>query len=69
MKTMNQINIPFVAIHNKGLEINNISKTYSKKKLLIMFLSNLTEESQLLYSDRMVQEKQLFLYDYGFNWS
>ena len=31
MKTMNQINIPFVAVHNKGLEINNISKTYSKK--------------------------------------
>ena len=50
MKTMNQINIPFVAVHNKGLEINNISKTYSKKKLLIMFLSNLTGESQLLYS-------------------
>ena len=34
MKTMNQINIPFVAVHNKGLEINNISKTYSKKKVV-----------------------------------
>ena len=34
---MNQINIPFVAVHNKGLEINNISKTYNKKRLLTMF--------------------------------
>tara|TARA_A100001011_G_scaffold394451_1_gene486920 strand:- start:1649 stop:2410 length:762 start_codon:yes stop_codon:yes gene_type:complete len=34
MKTMNQINIPFVAVHNKGLEVNNISKTYNKKKVL-----------------------------------
>ena len=31
---MNQINIPFVAVHNKGLEINNISKTYNKKKVV-----------------------------------
>ncbi|MAI29063.1 MAG: LPS export ABC transporter ATP-binding protein [Pelagibacteraceae bacterium TMED124] len=31
---MNQINIPFVAVHNKGLEVNNISKTYNKKKVL-----------------------------------
>ena len=34
MKPMNQINIPFVAVHNKGLEINNISKTYNKKKVV-----------------------------------
>jgi len=31
---MNQINIPFVAVHNKGLEINKISKTYNKKKVV-----------------------------------
>ena len=31
---MNQINIPFVAVHNKGLEIKNISKTYNKKKVV-----------------------------------
>ena len=31
---MNQINIPFVAVHNKGLEVNNISKTYNKKKVV-----------------------------------
>ena len=31
---MNQINIPFVAVHNKGLEINNISKTYNRKKVV-----------------------------------
>ena len=34
MKPMNQINIPFVAVHNKGLEIKNISKTYNKKKVV-----------------------------------
>ena len=34
MKQMNQINIPFVAVHNKGLEINNISKTFNKKKVV-----------------------------------
>ena len=34
MKPINQINIPFVAVHNKGLEINNISKTYNKKKVV-----------------------------------
>tara|TARA_B100000963_G_scaffold353888_1_gene369372 strand:+ start:790 stop:1551 length:762 start_codon:yes stop_codon:yes gene_type:complete len=34
MKLMNQINIPFVAVHNKGLEINNISKTYNRKKVV-----------------------------------
>ena len=28
---MNQINIPFVAVHNEGLEVNSISKTYNKK--------------------------------------
>jgi lipopolysaccharide export system ATP-binding protein len=35
MKSMNnQINIPFVAIHNEGLDINNISKTYNRKKVV-----------------------------------
>ena len=34
MEPMNQINIPFVAVHNKGLEIKNISKTYNKKKVV-----------------------------------
>ena len=34
MKPMNQINIPFVAVHNKWLEIKNISKTYNKKKVV-----------------------------------
>ena len=34
MKPTNQINIPFVAVHNKGLEINNISKTYNRKKVV-----------------------------------
>ena len=34
MKPMNQINIPFVAVHNKGLEINKISKIYNKKKVV-----------------------------------
>ena len=34
---MNQINIPFVAVHNKGLEVNNISKTYNKKKYETLF--------------------------------
>ena len=31
---MNQINIPFVAVHNEGLEVNSISKTYNKKKVI-----------------------------------
>ena len=35
MKTMNQINIPFVAVHNKGLEINNISKKLIVKKKVV----------------------------------
>ena len=34
MKPINQINIPFVAVHNKGLEVKNISKTYDKKKVV-----------------------------------
>ena len=31
---MSQIDIPFVAIHNKGLEIKNVTKSYNKKKIL-----------------------------------
>ena len=31
---MSQIDIPFVAIHNKGLEIKNITKSYNKKRIL-----------------------------------
>ena len=35
---MSQIDIPFVAVHNKGLEIKNINKSYNKKRILITFL-------------------------------
>ena len=31
---MSQIDIPFVAVHNKGLEIKNINKSYNKKRIL-----------------------------------
>ena len=31
---MSQIDIPFVAVHNKGLEIKNITKSYNKKRIL-----------------------------------
>ena len=31
---MSQIDIPFVAIHNKGLEIKNVTKSYNKKRIL-----------------------------------
>ena len=43
---MSQIDMPFIAINNKGLEVKNITKSYSKKKYLIMFLSILIEVSQ-----------------------
>ena len=29
---MGQIDMPFVAVSNKGLEVKNITKSYSKKK-------------------------------------
>ena len=32
---MSQIDIPFVAIHNKGLEIKNVTKSYNKKNKII----------------------------------
>ncbi len=31
---MSQIDIPFIAVHNKGLEIKNITKSYNKKRIL-----------------------------------
>ena len=31
---MSQIDIPFVAVHNKGLEVKNITKSYNKKRIL-----------------------------------
>jgi len=31
---MSQIDMPFIAINNKGLEVKNITKSYSKKKIL-----------------------------------
>ena len=31
---MAQIDMPFVAVNNKGLEVKNITKSYSKKKIL-----------------------------------
>ena len=31
---MGQIDMPFVAVNNKGLEVKNITKSYSKKKIL-----------------------------------
>ena len=34
MTQKSQIDIPFVAIHNKGLEIKSISKSYNKKKII-----------------------------------
>ena len=34
MTQKSQIDIPFVAIHNKGLEIKTISKSYNKKKII-----------------------------------
>ena len=30
----NQIDIPFIAVHNEGLEVKNISKAYNKKKII-----------------------------------
>ena len=30
---MTQINIPFVAINNKGLEVKNITKSYNNKRI------------------------------------
>ena len=34
LRKMSQIDIPFVAVHNKGLEIKNITKSYNKKRIL-----------------------------------
>ena len=31
---MSQIDMPFIAINNKGLEVKNITKSYNKKKIL-----------------------------------
>ncbi len=31
---MNQIDMPFIAVNNNGLEVKNITKSYSKKKIL-----------------------------------
>ena len=31
---MNQIDIPFIAVNNKGLEVKNITKSYSNKRIL-----------------------------------
>ena len=31
---MNQIDIPFIAVNNKGLEIKNITKSYDNKRIL-----------------------------------
>ena len=31
---MGQIDMPFIAVNNKGLEVKNITKSYSKKKIL-----------------------------------
>ena len=31
---MNQIDIPFIAINNKGLQIQNITKSYDNKRIL-----------------------------------
>jgi len=34
MTEKSQIDIPFIAVHNKGLEIKSISKSYNKKKII-----------------------------------
>ena len=31
---MSQIDIPFIAIDNKGLEVKNITKSYDNKRIL-----------------------------------
>ena len=31
---MNQIDIPFLAINNKGLKVQNITKSYDNKRIL-----------------------------------
>ena len=31
---MGQIDMPFIAVNNKGLEVKNITKSYNKKKIL-----------------------------------
>ena len=31
---MSQIDIPFIAVHNKGLEVKNITKSYNNKRIL-----------------------------------
>ena len=31
---MSQIDIPFIAVNNKGLEVKNVSKSYDNKRIL-----------------------------------
>ena len=31
---MSQIDIPFIAVNNKGLEVKNVTKSYDNKRIL-----------------------------------
>ena len=57
---MGQIDMPFVAVNNKGLEVKNITKSYSKKKILDNVSLNLNRGESVALLGPMVQEKPLF---------
>ena len=58
---MNQIDMPFIAINNKGLEVKNITKSYSKKKILDNVSLNLSRgESVALLGPNGAGKTSLF---------
>ena len=65
---MGQIDMPFVAVNNKGLEVKNITKSYSKKKILDNVSLNLNRgESVALLGTQWCGKNLSFLYSDGLN--
>ena len=59
--SMNQIDMPFIAINNRGLEVKNITKSYSKKKILDNVSLNLSRgESVALLGPNGAGKTSLF---------
>ena len=57
---MNQIDMPFIAINNKGLEVKNITKSYSKKKILDNVSLNLSRGESVAFWTKWCGKTSLF---------